>query len=43
MPCRHDPELVRIKRFSQHEFFLEVDGIDLKEEERLWNEQRVSR
>lgn len=34
MPCRHDPELIRIKRFSQREFFLEVDGIDLEFEAR---------
>src|SRR5262249_43051821 len=34
MPCRHDTESVRIKRFSQHDFFLEVDDIDLHEEER---------
>lgn len=34
LACRHDPELVRIKRYSQREFFLEVDGIDLEEEER---------
>lgn len=32
MSCRHDPEAVRLKKFSQHEFFLEVDGIDLCEE-----------
>jgi len=38
MPCRHDPARIRIKRFSQHEFFLSVDGIDLKEEERKWRE-----
>lgn len=43
MPCRHDPELVRIRRFSQYEFFLEVDGVDLKEEERLWKEGRARR
>lgn len=43
MPCRHDPELVRIKRFSQYEFFLEVDGVDLKEDERLWQEERARR
>ncbi len=36
MPCRHNPELVKIKRFSQHEFFLQVDGVDLKEEEQKW-------
>jgi hypothetical protein len=43
MPCRHDPELVRIKRFSQYEFFLEVDGVDLEEEARLWQEERARR
>lgn len=40
MPCRHDPQVVRIKRFSQYEFFLEVDGIDLREEERRYRERR---
>lgn len=40
MPCRHDREVVRIKRFSQYEFFLEVDGIDLREEERRYREKR---
>jgi hypothetical protein len=29
MSCRHDPASVRIKRFSQREFFLSVDGTDL--------------
>lgn len=43
MHCRHDPELVRVKRYSQHEFFLSVDGVDLKEESRLWREQRAAR
>jgi len=42
LPCRHDPAHVRIKRFSQHEFFLSVDGVDLKEEERKWRERNVS-
>jgi hypothetical protein len=36
MPCRHDPEVIKVKRFSQHEFFLSVDGIDLAEEERKY-------
>jgi hypothetical protein len=36
MPCRHDPQAVKIKRFSQREFFLSVDGIDLEEEARKW-------
>jgi hypothetical protein len=36
MACRHDPQAVRIKRFSQREFFLSVDGIDLEEELRKW-------
>lgn len=40
LPCRHDPETVRIKRFSQHQFFLEIDGIDLEEEARRWRESR---
>lgn len=43
MPCRHVPELVRIKRYSQHEFFLSVDGIDLDEEERKWQEEKARR
>jgi len=43
MPCRHAPELVRIKRYSQHEFFLSVDGIDLDEEERKWQEEKAWR
>lgn len=38
MPCRHNPESVRLKRYSQQEFFLSVDGIDLKEEERKYKE-----
>jgi hypothetical protein len=42
MPCRHDPNLVRIKRYSQRQFFLDVDGIDLEEEERKWRELRLS-
>jgi len=29
MDCRHTPALVRIKRYSQREFFLSVDGIAL--------------
>lgn len=41
LPCRHDPAQVQIKRFSQYEFFLSVDGIDLKEEERKWREQNA--
>lgn len=41
MPCRHAPELVRIKRYSQREFFLSVDGVDLDEEERTWREERA--
>lgn len=43
MPCRHMPELVRIKRYSQHEFFLSVDGIDLNEEKRKWQEEKARR
>lgn len=39
MPCRHNPENVRVKRFGQHQFFLEVDGIDLEEVEREYREQ----
>ncbi|CAB3754788.1 hypothetical protein [Paraburkholderia humisilvae] len=41
LPCRHDPAQVQIKRFSQYEFFLTVDGIDLKEEARKWREQKA--
>lgn len=41
MPCRHDPELVRLKRYNQREFFLSVDGIDLDEEARKWQEGRA--
>lgn len=42
MPCRHDPALVRIKHYSQKEFFMSVDGIDLEEEERKWQERKTS-
>jgi hypothetical protein len=38
MSCRHDPQDIQIKRFSQREFFLSVDGIDLKEQEREYRE-----
>lgn len=41
MPCRHEPDLVRIKRFSQQEFFMSVDGIDLEAEERKWQERKA--
>lgn len=41
MRCRHDPEAVRIKRFSQYEFFLEVDGVDLREEERNYRKRKA--
>jgi hypothetical protein len=41
LPCRHAPELIRIRRYSQYDFFLSVDGIDLKEEERKWRERRT--
>ncbi|WP_299011323.1 hypothetical protein [uncultured Shewanella sp.] len=27
--CRHDPEKVKIVEFSQHDFFMSVDGIDI--------------
>lgn len=43
MPCRHDPESVRIKRYSQREFFLSVDGINLDDEERKWREEKARR
>lgn len=42
MPCRHDPDLVHIKRFSQKEYFMSVDGIDLEAEERKWRERKAS-
>jgi hypothetical protein len=42
MPCRHDPAFVRIKHYSQKEFFMSVDGIDLEEEERKWRERKAS-
>jgi hypothetical protein len=43
MPCRHVSNLVRLKRYSQREFFKSVDGIDLDQEERKWKEERASR
>ncbi len=43
MPCRHDPEHVKVRRFSQREFFLDVDGIDLAKEERKWREENMRR
>jgi hypothetical protein len=43
MSCRHEPQDVRIKRFSQNEFFLSVDGIDLKEEARKHQEHVAQR
>ena len=43
MPCRHAPELVRVKRYSQREFFMSVDGIDMDKEERKWQEDRARR
>lgn len=43
MPCRHDPESVRLKRYSQREFFMNVDGVDLAEQKRQWNEERLKR
>lgn len=42
MSCRHDPAVVRIKRYSQREYFLSVDGIDIDEEEGKWREARNS-
>ena len=42
MSCRHDPEVVKVMRFSQRDFFLEVDGIDLDEEERKWRNGKSS-
>jgi hypothetical protein len=41
LPCRHDPAQVQLKRCSQYEVFLSVDGIDLEEEERRWREQKA--
>jgi hypothetical protein len=43
MPCRHEPEMVRVKRYSQREFFMSVDGVDLAEEERKYREERARR
>jgi hypothetical protein len=43
MSCRHDPQEVKIKRFSQHEFFLSVDGIDLDEEARKYQRHVAQR
>jgi len=43
MPCRHVPELVRIQHYSQREFFMSVDGIDLDEDARKWQEERARR
>lgn len=43
LPCRHAPELVRIKHYSKREFFMSVDGIDLDEEERNWREEKGRR
>lgn len=42
MSCRHDPEAVKIKRYSQQEFFLSVDGIDLNEEARKYRERTAA-
>jgi hypothetical protein len=43
MPCRHDPERVRIRVYSQREFFLEVDGIDLEDVEREYLAEKQRR
>ncbi|WP_208511116.1 hypothetical protein [Variovorax paradoxus] len=43
MPCRHAPAEVQIRVYSQHEFFLDVDGIDLTEEARRFDEERARR
>ena len=43
MPCRHDPERVRVRVYSQREFFLEVDGIDLAAVEREYQNEREKR
>lgn len=43
MPCRHDPQQIRLKRYSQHEFFLSVDGVDPDEEDGKWREEQSSR
>jgi hypothetical protein len=43
MRCRHDPQAIQVKRFSQHEFFLSVDGIDLAEEAKKWEALKKSR
>jgi hypothetical protein len=31
LSCRHDPEKVRMTQFSQRDFFLSVDGIDISD------------
>lgn len=43
MPCRHEPARIRVKRYSQREFFLSVDGVDLEEDARRWREERARR
>jgi len=41
--CRHEPALVRMKRYSQKEFFMSVGGIDLDEEDRNFQAARAHR
>jgi hypothetical protein len=43
MPCRHDPKAIQVKQFSQRDFFLSVDGIDLEEEAKKWAAAKKSR
>jgi hypothetical protein len=43
MPCRHDPKAVQVKKFSQREFFLSVDGTDLKENAKKWAAEKKRR
>ncbi|MDP9895372.1 hypothetical protein J2W32_004470 [Variovorax boronicumulans] len=43
LPCRHSPGEVQVRVYSQHEFFLSVDGIDLAEEGRRLQEERARR
>ena len=40
MSCRHDPKAIQLKKFSQRDFFLSVDGIDLAEDARQGAEKR---
>ena len=43
MPCRHDPKAVQVKKFSQRESFLSVDGVDLEEDAKKWVAEKKRR